>query len=63
MKTFAVIRYFDLSKGKTGLIAKHRASAVGGGRKPGVGRGRAVSSPCGCSPHNRASAARVLSVV
>lgn len=41
MKTFAVIRYFDLSKGKMGLIAKHRASVVGGQkarRGPQAGR-------------------------
>lgn len=41
MKTFAVIRYFDLSRGKMGLIAKHRANAVGGQkarRGPRAGR-------------------------
>lgn len=38
-------RYLDCCKWKMGLFAKHRTKAVGG-RKPGLGHGRAASRLC-----------------
>lgn len=44
-ETFAMSRYLDCSKWKMGLFAKRRTKAVGG-RKPGLGHGRAASRLC-----------------